>query len=592
MINRTVAFAVWPRELAQGNAIREHLEYLASCHGMRRHFEDLGAFAVGLVFEGDLEGLVTRGERQRMQFCVGQNLGSGFVGSAGVGVRRDRFLEVEILADEIVTTTDYAGSVPAYYTVGEDPIVSNIEPILTVGAVESPSRLSLENIYGYLRYGHLIWNETIFDSIFSQLPDHTLRHRRNCFEPKATYNRTVYASEGRINFNDRQVARDLYELNQALVEDALEPYDQIVLPLSAGYDSRMIVAACGRSDRLKKRVRAFTYGEEGAIEVESARRLCARLGIKWQRVDLPGNFLNRRYTEEILSVFGSSLHVHGMYQLEFIDTIRSELGSGSTALTSGFMTGVPAGQHNTKLGIDTIDADLSRCMNSFSQSKIFPEDVLLGEGKFNREMSAAHERRFRSAFDLFDGRPRQKAIMFDVWTRQRNFISYYPRTVEWRMPVVSPQMTPEYANFFLSLNDRHLDDRRAVELMFQHHYPEVAGIGSNSNGYRAIHGQLEDIAIFVTRALRYIGLRGIVPKAYWNLPLALDKPAMLKAGREGYYPLTEMPDRERDWLSEIIRRDYIEGLVQASSKGDELAYNRLAFLQPIAYSLKLIGKKA
>ena len=408
--------------------------------------------------------------------------------------------------------------------------------------------------------------------------------------PAVTYNRTVFASDTRAHLSDRRVARELFELNQELVEEALAPYDEVVLPLSSGYDSRMIVAACGKSQNLRKKVRCFTYGAAGTIEVESARRVCARLGIKWQRVELPLKFLGPAYTEEILSIFGSSLHAHGMYQLEFFDTIQPSLMRGEIALTSGFMTGVPAGQHNSKLQIDTLEVDLSRCMDNFSQSQTFTQDILLELPIFRREMSASHERRFRSAFDLFSGRPRQKAIMFDVWTRQRNFIGYYPRTLEWRVPVVSPQMTPEYANFFLSLSDDHLDDRKAVELMFRHHYPEVACIASNSNGYRAINGVGENTFVYLARVLRRLGLNRMVPAAYRNVMLSLDGPALRKTGRSSFYPLPDLPPPESESFSALFPKAYIETLVSKAMAGSEIDYNRLAILQPVAYSLGLVGR--
>jgi hypothetical protein len=251
---------------------------------------------------------------------------------------------------------------------------------------------------------------------------------------------------------------------------------------------------------------------------------------------------------------------------------------------------VPAGQHNRTLQIDSLDVCLSAAMNRFSQSGYFPEAELLRLPLFNAEMAAFHERRFRDAFDLFEGQPGQKAVMFDVWTRQRNFIAYYPRTLEWRVPVVSPHMTPEYANFFLSLSERHLDNRRAIELMFREHYPEVADIASNSNGYSAMAGLIEKAMVRAARALVRLRCGWIIPKAYKNTPLSLDRPAMLLTGRDSYHPLLDMPAPQRDWFDRLFPRGEVEALLDGAARGGEAEYNRLAMLQPVAYGLGLIAE--
>ena len=56
-----------------------------------------------------------------------------------------------------------------------------------------------------------------------------------------------------------------------------------------------------------------------------------------------------------------------MYQLEFFDQIKNYFDTKNPVLTSGFMTGVPAGQHLNLL--DTKTSSLYLLMNRFSQSE-------------------------------------------------------------------------------------------------------------------------------------------------------------------------------------------------------------------------------
>lgn len=68
----------------------------------------------------------------------------------------------------------------------------------------------------------------------------------------------------------------------------------IVIPLSGGYDSRILLA--GLHERGYTNVQAFTYGQEGSTEARIAREVAQQLEVDWQFVP---------YDKEILSEFGT-----------------------------------------------------------------------------------------------------------------------------------------------------------------------------------------------------------------------------------------------------------------------------------------------
>lgn len=67
----------------------------------------------------------------------------------------------------------------------------------------------------------------------------------------------------------------------------------IVIPLSGGYDSRILLTILQQQQY--PALKAFTYGQEGTWEVEIARSVARRLGVEWQFVP---------YTKELLQTFG------------------------------------------------------------------------------------------------------------------------------------------------------------------------------------------------------------------------------------------------------------------------------------------------
>jgi hypothetical protein len=499
-------------------------------------------------------------------------------------INYDRFLDISIAEDSIKITNDYAGCIPVYYSLRNYLTISNIELCTVLDSNTSIDDLAYENIYGFIRYSHFIWDETAFKHICMMEPDSEFNFNGRILKLKSSYLKTVTSSDINTHLNDRQMANELDEINDKLVCRALESYNKIILPLSSGYDSRMILAALSKNSNLKERVSCFTYGGVGSVEVEAARRLAKVTGINWMPIELPLNFLSTHYLLDVHNIIGSSLHMHGMYQLEFVGEIAKFVSlSGNTCLTSGFMTGPQAGQHTGLMGKGKHGESISKAMSSFSQSQYW----------FDREISFASkdyfdkaEERFQLAFNRFDGEIYQKLVMLDVWSRQRNFISYYPRVLEWGLPTVSPHMCPEFANFFMSISQRHLDNRLAVELMFAAHYPQLAAIVSNSNGLKSINNKIENSMFMLSRLLRKLKLNNILSKTFSNRPYEFNCPSLRNAGTEGVYPLFSDNYDVNAFLNKVLLpEESVSSLYQSAVLGDVRAYSKMTSLQSIAMTI-------
>ena len=595
MKNRIIAFAITTNKFDESSYKRafQHFQQLAQSFGYTTTIIEHGVFHIWFIFEGKIDNLLDKTNRE-VQFCVGpyitqyhscldqKNLSNDQI--------RDRFLKIKVSIRDVQITNDYVGSIPVYYSLRKHLTISNIEPVVVIDSETNYDDISTENLYGFMRYMHFIWDETLYSHIYVQEPDCQYIYQIDSIRPQKMFLKTLKSSKERIEFSDVQVANELYELNQELVERALKDEEEIVLPLSAGYDSRMILAAISKNKELKERLKCFTYGPEGSIEVESAKKLCSIYGVYWKRIDLPCHFLDRKYLDKIFLIFGSSLHLHGMYQLEVWENISNNLTSENAVLTSGFMTGVPAGQHISILGIKNINQKLTKSMNNFSQSKYWTDKELLQAcSKFTIDIIDKVEDKYKGAFDRFDGELYQKSVVFDVWTRQRNFISYHPRVLEWEAPFVSPHMTPIYQNFFLSLSEKHLTDRKAVELMFKYHYPECAEVISNSNGLKSISNRVENVAAALSRVFRVLRLSILMPNAYKNKPLLFNIPALKHSGKEGLFPLFHLKYEEKQILNCFFDDVLLEKIYNKAMDGSITNYEKLLTIQALAYAINLIN---
>jgi len=506
---------------------------------------------------------------------------------SGISIEWDRFLKIKISGRSINVENDYAGTVPVFYSQTKYLSISNIASCIEKLEGVGFNDLSPASIYGFLRFSHFIWDETAFSSIKQLIPDSSATFRDGAPESIVSKG-SIHASSSRVNSSDKAVADDLFELNRNLVLRTLGNAETIILPLSAGYDSRMIFSVLASDKNQKKKLRCFTYGEPGCIEVEAARELCKHEGVSWRRLSLPCKFLSRNYLDTIYHIFGSSLHMHGMYQLEFFDELKQYTQiQGATVLTSGFMTGVPAGQHNRLLNISNASQSLCEAMTAFGQSQLWTPESLAKMPLFaSTEYTPYAEEKFKSAFNAAPGETYHKSIIFDIWTRQRNFISYYPRTLEWRIPTVSPHMNAEYANFYLSLSQKHLDGRRAVELMFSKHYPTHAAIVSNSNGLKTLSRSTDSVMYLVSKLLsRFGSVSKILPRKFWATNLWLDIPAIQTSGAAGFYPIQSDHADVQNLIESLCGTRTLETTIESALRGNAKSYDQLVMIQALAYSL-------
>ena len=455
----------------------------------------------------------------------------------------DRFVDIKITDNKIILDSDYVGSIPVYYSCNQKNFTfSNIEPCVVLNSEPKDLKISPQQIFELTKFTHPLWDKTIFQNIKFTKPDSKFiyNYKTNSIEEKNK--RTVFSSNKRINYSDKEVANDLYKLNKKLVTQSLSGYEEIILPLSSGYDSRMILAVITENEELKAKTKCFTYGGYTNIEAQAAKRMCQKHNIFWKHIDLNCEFLKAKYLHPILEIFGSTLQVHGMYQLEFLEQIKPYFATDKPILTSGFMTGVPAGQH-ISLIFPKYKLGLVEAMNQFPQSNGWNSD----EFKINKkDFLVNSENEFKKAASYFKGKLIHQSVVFDIWTRQRNFISYYPKTLEWILPIISPHLSTEYANFFFSLNDKHLTDRKAVELMFQYHYPKLASVVSNSNKIKSITKKRLSKQLFkLANSLKKRGLGFLLSDYYKNTDFKeFDNIAITKSGARGLYPLNQIEIRK------------------------------------------------
>lgn len=503
--------------------------------------------------------------------------GTFTIGSAQYQTSDDRHSTVVITENKCKISVDHFGTVPIYFRQTQPIAASNI--LLTLGADER--KLSRAGLYALLRLGHPIWNETAWDSIGQLTPDSFLSidaedHSHQVISTAFNARESAHA----VGATRSRRTKQLRDLNVELVRDSLENQELIVLPLSSGYDSRMILAALSDSPALRERTVAMTYGPSRGIEVTSAKALASDAGVRWCHVQIDSDFLTPNYLSEVAEIFGASLPMHAMYQIKFWEQVCKVVGPDArqAVLTSGFMTGVPAGQHVSKMA--SANSTSLGGLTAFAQSKWWTKGELQTLG-FDHSDETILQSTVTEITQIL-GESARASVWFDSWTRQRNFISYYPRFFEWKAHVHSPHHARRYIDFFQTIPISELQDRRLVEELFQTFYWRLSRIPSDSNLWRGLGGPIRR-ATWATRIL----LPRIVPQlkrmSFWDSEISFDKRALQDDKNDPLWGL-DMSILADLWPTDIGKEglmNLVNGLSESLGTENLRSYYKLTSLQSI-----------
>lgn len=234
---------------------------------------------------------------------------------------------------QLLHETDWLASEPYFYNTASGEHSGRVNDVIEVN---KPPIVHPEGMYNFLDFGY---------SVYGQTPLRDIKFMRHSTK--------LYSVGGQLQeesgddpfdrFTDYHLSEtDIIDLVRERVqawEASLPSNQEIVLPLSGGYDSRLLLWCI----KDKSRVRAYTYGvsqdQSRSTEVVHAKWLADRYGVRWQQVEL-GDF--HSYFDEWDANFGVSTHAHGMYHFEFYSRIRENL-SGRQAFLSGIFGDVWAG---------------------------------------------------------------------------------------------------------------------------------------------------------------------------------------------------------------------------------------------------------
>ena len=468
---------------------------------------------------------------------------------------------------------DWLGSIPVFHAeIGRGRVASTLEPVIVATAGYTPEDFFLPGLVSLLINGHFISDWTLYGGMKTILADSVAEWDENGYSVNQLW--TVKPSQSRWETGWDNLVDEMHELAHRAISKVLKTRSMWILPLSSGLDSRLIagVAEDVGSDAL-----TYAWGGSNTTDVVYSKQVARAVGFPWKRIDLPRDFL-LKYTHRWANLFGSAMHFHGMYQMSFLDEIKSE---PYAPVISGYLGDILAGD-----AVKELDDVHSKGRSFQLESDWYCHwtvDELRSNAKFPLvEALEANADELKKQIDSLPGSFYQKMQLLELWNRQRHFTSFQSILSDYWRGVGNPFMDRAYARFCMSIPRAVLDNRRLLSGVFRRFYGKLAVIpGTYAPDPFILTGRYLILRKFAN-TLPPAFHRGLL-KGFGNVQLRMDITSVQASGGEALHPLFDVLNRLSTWVNvNQLEQDY--KMIMNSNK-DIRPLRRLQSMQALAYRL-------
>lgn len=205
--------------------------------------------------------------------------------------------------DECIIISDIARSFPVFISVKNHIITDNIE-------IRDNDKLNTEELRKFILRRNTSDGQTLLDD-YEVVSNSEIMYlteqgaRRQKYYAHMICGEKSNKSELKVDFSkmmDKVFSRLLSDLPQN---------SRIIIPLSGGYDSRLIISKLITMG-LRDRIVAYTYGIPGDYEVEYAKKVASKLEVKWFFCNY-----SRQAWDEIFSTYFNDMRKYIEYSFNY-----------------------------------------------------------------------------------------------------------------------------------------------------------------------------------------------------------------------------------------------------------------------------------
>jgi hypothetical protein len=468
---------------------------------------------------------------------------------------------------------DWMGSIPVFHA--EDAqrrIASTLEPVVVSANRYRGNDFFLPGILALLIQGNLLSDWTIFKDMKVVPPDSVCAWDESRFHTQSCG--TIQATDARWEYGWDDLVDEMHQLSEKAILDVLKTQPNWTVPLSSGLDSRLVAAVGAKAGA---NLRTYTWGPSTTRDVIYSRRIAKTLGLPWKQIDLGENYL-AEHVQQWSVLFGSAMHFHGMYQIPFLNALRSEPAG---KIISGFIGECLSGYDvifNTKYH------QLNRRVYSATASayqhwdgpglkkllKIPVDDAL--------EQFADEIQRLKN--DL-SGPWFQRLRLFTLWGRQNHFTYFQSMLSEYWHGVATPYINRDLARFGLSLPRAALDDRLLQIEMMRRFYGNVMCVPGTYAAQPAIVTGRYLLSRRLSETLPHPLSRRLFPEFSAQKNIKTDVVNMRSGADRAIWPIRQAQNPLAEWMDTGL----IDQTYRSAINGDMTSVRRIQSIQTIAYRL-------
>jgi asparagine synthase (glutamine-hydrolysing) len=360
----------------------------------------------------------------------------------------------------IFCAVDKLRSIPLFYTIAEDTFIVSDSACYLKSKINQ--QLNEENAAEFMLVGYVTGRDTLFDSIKQMRNGEILSYQKEKDSLKTSYYfRFLHGNYYGLPEKKLLEMLDSVFINvfSRLIESTIKQGKRLVVPLSGGLDSRIIVTMLKRLG--VNDVICISYGREGNRQSMISKQVAKALGYEWffvkytaQKCHECRNSKEGNYFQEWAGNLSSLPHIHDFVALKELKNQRKI--PDNSVFVPGHTGDVLSGSHIPKSYLDTsIRYDL----------ETFLADSLrmhynLWKLPYNYELEPIFKEKLKNlifGLEINDNETCANAIeFFDFNERQPKFIINSVRTYEffgyeWRIPF----WDTELINFYLKIPIKH-----------------------------------------------------------------------------------------------------------------------------------------
>lgn len=262
--------------------------------------------------------------------------------------------------DLVLAATDITRTFPIFYTTMGDLFITDDTFYLKK---KLGLKINKSAIIEFLRCGYAIGNQTLLNNVFQLQAGEYLKADKDGLKTKLYYNYT-----GKINeikqIEYYSLKKDFIVILNNLIRRLVSfaKGDFIVIPLSGGYDSRLLASLLKMHGY--KNVLCYTYGKPDSPEVVVSKKVAEKLGFEWYFVnyskELCENYTQKQWFNELyMYAFNHVSTIHLQDLLAFKRLVDCKLIPDSAIVCPGHSGDFLGGSHLRKLPLPDRDSLVS-----------------------------------------------------------------------------------------------------------------------------------------------------------------------------------------------------------------------------------------